>query len=123
MDRNKVKNARRTRRKLHIRRKLQGTSERPRVTVTRSLRHIYCQVIDDTQGRTLVSASTLSPELRAELGTASGSKAGASKVGELLAKKAQGLGITAVAFDRNGYAYHGRVAAVAEALRKAGIQV
>lgn len=123
MDRNKVKNARRLRRRRHIRKKILGTAARPRVTVTRSLKHIYCQLVDDVEGKTLASASTRCPELRAELGDTAGNRAGASKVGELLAKKAQDLGIKTMAFDRNGYRYHGRIAAVADALRSGGIEV
>lgn len=123
MDANKKKHLRRIRRKRHIRHRVIGTSERPRVTVTRSLKHISCQVIDDMSGRTLVSASSNSKELRSELDGKGGNREGAAKVGEALAKKALEQGIKRMAFDRNGYRYHGRVAALAGALRKGGIEV
>lgn len=123
MDRNKKSTARRLRRRRHIRKKLVGTPERPRLTVTRSLNHLYCQVIDDTKGVTLTSASTRSPELRDGLAGKSGNREGAKAVGELVAKKAQELGIRTLAFDRNGYRYHGRIAAVADAVREGGIEV
>ncbi len=102
-----------------IRRKLQGTAERPRLTVFRSLKHIYAQVIDDAAGRTLVAASS------AEKGAGiagGGSLAGAKGVGQLIAGRAKEKGITRVVFDRGGYLYHGRVKALAEAAREAGLE-
>lgn len=119
----KVKTAReaRIRRHRRIRKRIQGTPERPRLAVFRSLNHIYAQVIDDTRGHTLVAASDLEPELR-------GQRAGktkveiASLVGETLARRALEKGITRVVFDRGGFKYHGRVKALAEAARQAGLQ-
>lgn len=111
----------RLRRKERIRRKLEGTPERPRLSVYRSLSHIYAQVVDDTSGRTLVSASTLSPELKDQLGEVDKSGA-AKKVGELVARKCLEQQVRQVVFDRNGLLYHGRVAAVAEGAREAGLQ-
>ena len=123
VNRTRVKAQRRRRRKLHIRKKIFGSAERPRLTVTRSSRNIHCQIIDDYRGVTIASASSQSKELRAQIGTNGGNVKGATIVGELLAKKAQEAGIKAVAFDRNGYKFHGRVAALAAAMRNEGIQV
>jgi len=104
-----------------IRRKVRGTPERPRLCVFRSLNHIYAQVIDDVNHNTLVAASTLEPEVRAKIGD--GSKMDAAKaVGEAVANKALAKGITQVVFDRNGYKYHGKVAALAGAAREAGLE-
>lgn len=108
------------RRKLHVRRKVSGTPERPRLSVFRSNRHMYAQIIDDTAGVTLVTISTQSKELREQVAVASNLKAAAS-VGETLAKKALDVGIKCVCFDRNRYRYHGRVKSLAEAARKAGL--
>jgi large subunit ribosomal protein L18 len=121
MDKSKEKRRARERRHTRVRRNLQGTSERPRLCVFRSLKHMYAQVIDDTQGHTLVSASTLDAEVQAE---ATGKdKAGqAEVVGAVLARRAQTAGIKAVVFDRSGYLYHGRVKNLAEAARKAGLE-
>ncbi|MBI2957545.1 MAG: 50S ribosomal protein L18 [Chloroflexi bacterium] len=103
-----------------IRAKLSGTAERPRLSVFRSLNHIYAQVIDDTAGRTLAASSTASVK---EEGTASkGKVAVAEHVGAAIGKAAQEKGITQVVFDRGGYKYHGRVKALAEAARKAGLK-
>ena len=110
----------RHRRHLRIRQKVVGTAERPRLSIYRSLRHMYAQLIDDVSGGTLVGASTLSEKLAAETGT-SGNVSAAEKVGEALARKALALGIRRVCFDRNGYKFHGRVKALAEAARKAGL--
>ncbi len=110
---------RRARRKRGIRKKIRGTPQRPRLSVYRSLKHIYAQIIDDTSGRTLVSASTLDKELPA----AEGRKVDMSRaVGRLLAERAVAAGIRAVAFDRNGFLYHGRVQALAEGAREGGLQ-
>lgn len=109
----------RLRRKKHIRKRLRGTAERPRLSVFRSAKHIYGQLIDDESGRTLAAASSLSPELK---GSAGGNKDGASAVGKLLAEKAKEANITQVVFDRNGYLYHGRVAALATACREGGLE-
>lgn len=107
-------------RKKRVRGHMKGTSERPRLNVFRSLQHIYAQAIEDTTGRTLVSASTLSPELKGSL-SSKGNVEAAKKVGELIAKKCLGKGIQKVVFDRGGYLYHGRVKALAEAARTGGL--
>ncbi|MFC5281283.1 50S ribosomal protein L18 [Arcanobacterium canis] len=108
----------RARRHMRLRKRISGTTERPRLVVTRSNRHMVAQVIDDTVGRTLVSASTLEAELR----SGSENKVDkARKVGELIAKRATEAGITAVVFDRGGNKYHGRVAAVADGARDGGL--
>ena len=111
----------RLRRHKRIRKKIFGTSERPRLFVFRSLRHIYAHLIDDTQGKTLLTVSTLSPELKAELKTGGNIEA-ARKVGKLLGEKAKEKGITKVVFDRGGYKYHGKVKALADAAREAGLE-
>ena len=123
MDPNKRKQKRRLRRKRHIRRKLRGTSERPRLSITRSLSNIYCQVIDDDRGVTLTSASSRCSEIAAAIGKNHGNRQGAEAVGNLLAGRVKELGIKKLACDRNGYSYHGRIAALADALRKEGIEV
>ncbi len=111
----------RERRKLRIRKKVEGTTERPRLTVFRSAKHIYAQVIDDTTGQTLAHASTLSKDLRG--GLEEDDKVGASKkVGALIAQICKSKKIDRVVFDRNGYLYHGRVSALAQAAREAGLE-
>ncbi len=111
----------RQRRHIRIRNKVQGATSRPRLCVFRSLNHIYAQVIDDSQGRTLAAASTLDAEVKAELaGKAKGAESGA--VGTLVAKRALSQGIENVVFDRGGYKYHGRVKALAEAARQGGLK-
>jgi large subunit ribosomal protein L18 len=107
-------------RKTRVRSRVKGTSERPRLNVFRSLKHIYVQAIEDATGKTLVSASTLSPELKGNL-KYPGNLEAAKKVGELIAKKCLEKGIQKVVFDRNGYLFHGRVKALAEAARAAGL--
>ncbi|MEA3367642.1 MAG: 50S ribosomal protein L18 [Planctomycetota bacterium] len=109
------------RRKRHVRRRVVGTPGRPRLSVYRSLRHIYAQVIDDLSGKTLASASTLSKEVREEV-SATGNCAAAAKVGALLAERAREAGVEAVCFDRGGRKFHGRVKALAEAAREAGLR-
>ena len=111
----------RLRRKLRVRKKVQGTEERPRLTVYRSLRHIYAQVINDITGQTLAAASTLSKELRGTLKT-TGNIEAAKAVGELVAQKALERGIMKVVFDRNGFLYHGRIKTLAEAARQKGLE-
>ncbi|MGI9953023.1 50S ribosomal protein L18 [Moorellaceae bacterium AZ2] len=111
----------RARKHLRVRKKIFGTPERPRLSVYRSLRHIYAQIIDDVGGRTLVAASTLDPSLRNAL-PYTGNKEAAFKVGELLAKKALERGIKKVVFDRGGNIYHGRIAALAEGARAGGLE-
>src|SRR5436305_9958260 len=103
-----------------IRKKVDGSQERPRLSVYRSLNHIYAQVIDDTSGRTLAAASTLSPELKDGKGK---KRELAKEVGKLVAKKCQEKQIAAVVFDRNGFMYHGRIAAVAEGAREGGLKL
>ena len=114
------RNATRIRRKYSIRKRISGTNVRPRLSVFRSSKHIYAQVIDDTTGETLVAASTQSPEIREELG-GKGKTERATLVGQLIAKKSVAKEITSVVFDRNGFIYHGRVKAVAEAAREGGL--
>ncbi len=109
----------RQRRKAHIRKRVEGSVERPRLSVYRSLNHIYAQVIDDTSGKTLAAASTLSPELKDGKGK---KKQLAKEVGKLVAKKCQDAKISAVVFDRNGFMYHGRIAAVADGAREGGLK-
>lgn len=108
------------RRRLHVRKKVLGTPDRPRLSVFRSGRHIYAQIIDDVAGVTLASASTRARELRERLAHGSDKKA-AQVVGEAVAKQALGVGIKCVCFDRNRYKFHGRVKALAEGARKAGL--
>jgi large subunit ribosomal protein L18 len=117
MQRNKVKDVRRARRKIGIRKRLTGSAERPRLTIYRSLSHIYAQIIDDTQGKTLVSANTVQAKI-----AKSGNIAAAKEVGKALAERAKAAGLDKVAFDRNGFRYHGRVKALADAAREAGLQ-
>jgi large subunit ribosomal protein L18 len=100
-----------------IRQKMQGTTERPRLNVYRSLNHIYAQVIDDAKGETIISASTLSAKLKA-----GGNVAAAKEVGKLVAERAIEKGIKKVVFDRGGYLYHGRIKALADAAREAGLE-
>ncbi len=113
--------AARLRRHRRVRKRVVGTPERPRVNVFRSLRHIYAQVIDDSQGHTLVSASTIDPEVVARLEGLTKVEQ-ARVVGEVLAKRALDRGIKQVVFDRGGYQYHGRVKALAEAAREGGLE-
>ena len=115
----KVKHAS-LRRKYHVRKKVFGTPERPRLSVFRSNRHIYAQIIDDIAGATLASASTRTKTLREQL-TNAGNKKAAEIVGEAVAKQALGVGIKCVCFDRNRYKFHGRVKALADTARKAGL--
>jgi large subunit ribosomal protein L18 len=116
------RNKRRELRHLRVRKKVAGSSERPRLAVFRSLKHIYAQIINDETGTTLVSASSLDPEIRQQVASG-GNAASATVVGELIAKRALESGINQVVFDRGGYLYHGRVAALAEAARAAGLKL
>jgi large subunit ribosomal protein L18 len=118
-----IKNTERQRQRRHRRVRVQvhGTAERPRLNVYRSLRHIYAQLVDDTVGRTLASAGTLDAELRQGLGELKKTEQ-AKLVGQLLAKRALEKGVKQVVFDRGGYKYHGRVKALAEGARSAGLQ-
>ena len=109
----------RKRRHIRVRKKVAGTAARPRLLVTRSTRHVFVQVIDDLEGRTLASASSMEPDLR---GFAGDKTAKARKVGELVAERAKAAGIESVVFDRGGNRYHGRVAALAEGAREGGLE-
>ncbi len=109
----------RRRRHFRVRKKISGTPERPRLAVFRSNRHISAQVIDDVSGRTLAAASTTEADLR----SGSGTVAGAKRVGSLVAERARAQGVSTVVFDRGGFLYHGRVAAVADAAREAGLEL
>ncbi|MBN1438715.1 MAG: 50S ribosomal protein L18 [Anaerolineales bacterium] len=111
----------RSRRHIRVRRRIAGTADRPRVSVFRSLSQIYAQVIDDSTGNTLVAVSTVDKELREKIGKMKKSDQ-AKEVGAALARRAQQAGIKQVVFDRGGYRYHGRVKALAEAAREAGLQ-
>lgn len=115
------KNKARQRRHLRVRKKISGTAERPRLNVFRSAKHMYAQVIDDVKGVTLVSASTLDKELKGQVENG-GNVEAAQKVGALIAQRAKAKGIDKVVFDRGGYLYHGRVQALAEAAREAGLE-
>jgi len=108
----------RARRHLRVRKKVTGTAPRPRLVVTRSARHLFAQLVDDTIAGTVVSASTLDASIR---GAGGDKTAKAKQVGALLAERAAAAGITAVVFDRGGHAYHGRVAALADAAREGGL--
>lgn len=112
----------RERSRTRIRKKIFGTTEKPRLTVYRSLDHVYAQVIDDTAGITIASASSLSKELSDSIKEAKGKIAKSKLVGSLLAQKAKEKNITTVIFDRNGYKYHGRIQAIAEGAREGGLK-
>jgi large subunit ribosomal protein L18 len=116
-----LKLVRRERRKLRVRRKVFGTPERPRLSIFRSLKNISAQLIDDERGRTVCSASSLSKAVADQL-KKGGNKAAATVIGQILAERARMQGIRKVALDRSGYRYHGRVQALAEAARKAGLE-
>lgn len=116
-DKNKI----RVRKHVRVRKKITGTAERPRLSVFRSAKHIYAQVIDDISGNTLVTASTLDEAIKGKLDY-SGNKGAARKVGKLVGEKAVEKGIKQVVFDRGGYLYHGRVQELAEGAREAGLE-
>jgi large subunit ribosomal protein L18 len=115
------KNKARLKRHLRVRKKIAGTSERPRLNIFRSAKHMYAQIIDDTKGVTLVAASTQDKELRDSIGNG-GNVEAAKKVGQLIAERAKAKGLDKVVFDRGGYLYHGRVQALADAAREAGLE-
>lgn len=121
MNERKLVQVRRQRRQRHVRKRIVGTPERPRLAVFRSSKHIYAQVINDQDGTTLVSASTLDGEVRGEQAYG-GNKAAATLVGRKVAERAKQAGIEKVCFDRRSYKYHGRVQALADAAREAGLQ-
>jgi large subunit ribosomal protein L18 len=114
---------RRSRRKFHIRKKLQGTSERPRLSVFRSANHIYLQAIDDIAGRTLAHASSLNDELVKGMIDGKGKVSVGAAVGKAMAQRLKEQNVSVAVFDRNGYLYHGRVKAVADGVREGGVQV
>jgi large subunit ribosomal protein L18 len=122
VDHQKAKHQQQTRRAFRVRKKFTGTAERPRLSVRRSLKHIYCQVIDDQQGRTLAAASSIDKELRGQLGYGGNSDAAAA-VGRVIAERVKAAGIQALTIDRGARRYHGRIAALTNALRESGIQV
>jgi large subunit ribosomal protein L18 len=120
----KTKEDRRDRIKYRIRKRVHGTEARPRLTVFRSVAHMYVQVVDDMTGRTIASASTVEPTVKGALPKAAkgGNIAGAQAIGKTIAERLKEKGITRVVFDRNGFLYHGRVKAVADAARDAGLE-
>lgn len=120
MGKTSKKSLTRLKRQIRVRKKVTGTSERPRLTVFKSAKHIYAQIIDDTKGITLVTTSTLVKDVLSE-SVYSGNKSAATMVGESIAKLALEKNIKTVVFDRNGFLYHGRVQALADASRKAGL--
>lgn len=117
MDKNRLKRKRRSRRKAGLHKRILGTTEQPRLSVYRSLKHTYAQVVDDLQGRTLVAANTVQAGL-----DKGGNVAAAEQVGKVLAERATAAGIKKVCFDRNGFKYHGRVKALADAAREGGLE-
>jgi large subunit ribosomal protein L18 len=118
MSRTEDKNRKRNRRKAHIRKRVFGTAERPRMTVFKSRRYLYVQVVDDTQGHTIASASNLEKDFRKVKSNVTGGQA----LGEVIGGRLKDVKISAVVFDRNGYPYHGVVKSIADGARKAGVQ-
>ena len=120
----KTRDDRRQRIKYRIRKRVQGTEERPRLTIFRSVAHVYVQVVDDMSGRTIASASTVEPSVKGALGkgVSGGNVAGARAIGKTIAERLLEKGVKRVVFDRNGFLYHGRVKAVADAAREAGLE-
>jgi large subunit ribosomal protein L18 len=121
MNPQKAKEKRRFRRKRRVRKGVHGTADRPRLTVSRSLQHVYAQIVDDEAGVTLCEASSRNKDLRGSIAYG-GNMAAAKVVGQALAERAKGKGIEQVRFDRNGYKYHGRVKELAEAARQGGLK-
>lgn len=117
MDHLREKVRKRNRRHDRIRKKVVGTNERPRMSVYRSLKHIYCQIVNDVKGETIVAVSTMSPEIRSQVGYGGNVKA-AEIVGQRIAEEAKKKGVKTVVFDKGGYKYHGRIKALAESARK-----
>lgn len=120
----KTKDDRRQRIKLRLRKRISGTAERPRLSVFRSVAHIYVQVIDDLAGKTLAAASSVEPALKGSWAkdVRGGNAKGAEAIGQAIAERAKEKGISRVVFDRGGFLYHGRIRAIAEAARKAGLE-
>jgi large subunit ribosomal protein L18 len=112
----------RQRRRRGVRKRVRGTGERPRLSVFRSSRHVYAQIVDDVAGRTLAASGTMDPQMRAAAGR-TGNKAAAYEVGKALAGRALAAGVARVVFDRGGYLYHGRVAALAQGARDGGLEL
>ena len=120
----KTKEDRRVRIKYRLRKRISGSEARPRLTVFRSLAHIYVQVVDDATGRTIAAASSVEPSVKEglEKGVTGGNLAGAKAIGKTIAQRLLDKGVSRVVFDRNGFLYHGRVKAVADAAREAGLE-
>ncbi len=120
----KTKEDRRARISLRLRKRIHGTAERPRLSVFRSLKHIYVQAVDDMAGRTIAAAASSEPSIQGQLakGARGGNRGGADAVGSVIARRLIDKGIKQAVFDRNGFLYHGRIRAVAEAARKAGLE-
>ncbi|MBE0568515.1 MAG: 50S ribosomal protein L18 [Deltaproteobacteria bacterium] len=121
MSQKNLRETARQNRKTRIRKRIFGTEQRPRLSVFRSAKHIYAQLVVDSTGSTILAASTLSPEIRTEIGELDKSDA-AKKVGQLIGKKAQEKNIRQVVFDRNGFLYHGRIKALADGARESGLE-
>lgn len=113
---------RRLKRKMRVRKRVKGSSEKPRLCVFRSGKHIYAQLIDDTTGQTLIAVSSLSKDLASEIGKNGGNKKGAAIVGKAIGAAILSKGITKIAFDRNGFLYHGRIKSLSNAARESGLQ-
>ena len=122
MDHNKAIGKQRKRRAFRVRKRISGTAERPRLMINRTGKHVYCQLIDDVAGKTLASASTRDKDLRSQVKNG-GNKDAAAAVGKAIAEKAAAAGVKTVCFDRGRFRYHGRVAALADAVREAGISL
>ncbi len=122
MARWQTKEESRERRHLRLRKRVNGTGERPRLAVRRSLTQIYAQIVDDTTGRTLAAVSSLAKDVQARFGEAKTKTDRSRVVGRVLAERAKGVGITRVAFDRGGYIYHGRIKALADGAREGGLE-
>ncbi len=122
MDHQKEKHRQQANRGFRVRKRLRGTPERPRLSIRRSLKHIYCQVIDDTQGKTLAFASTAESEIRGQV-RHGGNCDAAAAVGKAIAERAKAAGVEALCLDRGSCKYHGRIAALADAVREGGIHV
>jgi large subunit ribosomal protein L18 len=118
----KDKKANRLKRKRRVRKKIEGSSERPRLTVFKTARHIYAQIIDDSKGITLLSASTISKDIKSKAKGIGGNIKGAKLIGETLGKKGKQKGVEEIVFDRNGFLYHGRIKALADAARENGLK-
>jgi large subunit ribosomal protein L18 len=118
----KDKKANRLKRKRRVRKKIEGSSERPRLTVFKTARHIYAQLIDDSNGITLLSASTISKDIKSKAKGIGGNIKGAKLIGETLGKKGKQKGVEEIVFDRNGFLYHGRIKALADAARESGLK-